>query len=263
VNELRVALVLALMLTLPGWAILAVAGGWRMWDRLQRWCVAIGLSIAFYPVLFYGVRAVVPALKPGPYKIAALLVLCAGIIIWRLRRDWRDQVAFDWLEWLVIAIVGMTLFSRCWIIRDYPYAAWSDSLHHVLLTQIAATTGQLPYEMQPYAPIPLNMYHLGLYALSATVQWLAQVPAHSALLWTAQVLSGLCGVGVFLVLDRKVSRFAAVIGVTVVGLLAHQPAFYVNWGRFTQLASQTILLIGWVVSWEAIAMWRRRTGSLP
>ena len=202
-------------------------------------------------------------LKLGPYKIGALLALCAGIIIWRLRRDWRDQVAFDGSEWLAIAIMGMTVFSRFWIIRDYPYPAWSDSLHHVLLTQITATTGQLPYEMQPYAPIPLNMYHLGLYALSATVQWLAQVPAHSALLWTVQVLSGLCGVGVFLVLDRKVSRFAAVIGVTVVGLLAHQPAFYVNWGRFTQLASQTILLIGWVVSWEAIAMWRRRTGSLP
>ena len=62
VSELRIVLVVALMLTLPGWAILVVAGGWRMWDRLQRWCVAIGLSIAFYPVLFYGVRAVVSAL---------------------------------------------------------------------------------------------------------------------------------------------------------------------------------------------------------
>ena len=246
---------------LPGWAILAATDTWRMWDRLQRWCVAIGLSIAFYPVLFYSVRAIVPALTLGPYKIAALLVLCAGIIIWRLRRDWRDQVDFDGLEWLAIAVVGMTVFTRFWIIREHPYPAWSDSLHHVLLTQITATTGQLPYDMQPYAPIPLNMYHLGLYALSTTVQWLAQVPAHSALLWTAQVLSGLCGVGVFLVLDRKVSRFAAVIGVAVVGLLSHQPAFYVNWGRFTQLASQTILLIAWLVSWEAIAMWRRQTGS--
>ena len=86
-------------------------------------------------------------------------------------------------------------------------------------------------------------------------------PGAQRLLWTAQLLSGLCGVGVFLVLDRKVSRFAAVIGVVVVGLLSHQPAFYVNWGRFTQLASQTILLIAWLVSWEAIAMWRRNSGS--
>ena len=260
-TELRFALVAALMLVLPGWAILAATDTWRLWDRLQRWCVAIGLSIAFYPVLFYSVRAIIPALKLGPYKIAALLVLCTGIIIWRLRRDWRDQVAFDGLEWLAIAVMGITVFTRFWIIREHPFPAWSDSLHHVLLTQITATTGQLPYDMQPYAPIPLNMYHLGLYALSATVQWLAQVPAHSALLWTAQVLSGLCGVGVFLVLDRKVSRFAAVIGVVVVGLLSHQPAFYVNWGRFTQLASQTILLIAWLVSWEAIAMWRRQSGS--
>jgi hypothetical protein len=259
--ELRFALVAALMLVLPGWAILAATDTWRLWDRLQRWCVAVGLSIAFYPVLFYSLRTVVPALKLGPYKITALLVLCTGIIIWRLHREWRDQVAFDGLEWLAIAVVGITIFTRFWIIREHPFPAWSDSLHHVLLTQITATTGQLPYDLQPYAPIPLNMYHLGLYALSATVQWLAQLPAHSALLWTAQLLSGLCGVGVFLVLDRKVSRFAAVIGVVVVGLLSHQPAFYVNWGRFTQLASQTILLIAWLVSWEAIAMWRRNSDS--
>jgi hypothetical protein len=259
--ELRFALVAALMLMLPGWAILAATDTWRLWDRLQRWCVAIGLSIAFYPVLFYSLRTICPALKLGPYKMATLLALCTGIIIWKLRHDWRDQVAFDGLEWLAIAVAGITVFTRFWIIREHPFPAWSDSLHHVLLTQITATAGQLPYDLQPYAPIPLNMYHLGLYALSATVQWLAQVPAHSALLWTAQLLSGLCGVGVFLVLDRKVSRFAAVIGVVVVGLLSHQPAFYVNWGRFTQLASQTILLIAWLVSWEAIAMWRRNSGS--
>ena len=260
-TELRFALVASLMLVLPGWAILAVTDTWRIWDRLQRWCVAIGLSIAFYPVLFYSLRAIIPALKLGPYKMTALLVLCTGIIIWRLRREWRDQVAFDGLEWLTIAVIGITIFTRFWIIREHPFPAWSDSLHHVLLTQLTAVTGQLPYDMQPYAPIPLNMYHLGLYALSATAQWLSQVPAHSALLWTAQVLSGLCGVGVFLVLDRKVSRVAAVIGVVVVGLLSHQPAFYVNWGRFTQLASQTILLIAWLVSWEAIATWRRHSGS--
>ena len=64
-TELRFALVASLMLVLPGWAILAVTDTWRIWDRLQRWCVAIGLSIAFYPVLFYSLRAIIPALKLG------------------------------------------------------------------------------------------------------------------------------------------------------------------------------------------------------
>jgi hypothetical protein len=41
----------------------------------------------------------------------------------------------------------------------------------------------------------------------------------------------------------------------VVGLLAHQPSWYVNWGRFTQLASQTLLLIAWVATVEALHSW--------
>jgi hypothetical protein len=110
--------------------------------------------------------------------------------------------------------------------------------------------------MEPYFPIPLGQYHLGLYSLTATTQWLAQVPAHTALLWTAQTLNGLCGLGVYLVLDRKVGRVGALVGAVTVGLLSHQPAFYVNWGRFTQLSSQTILLIAWLVTWEALATWK-------
>jgi len=256
-TELRLALTLAAMLTLPGWAILALGDSWRHWARLQRWCVAVGISIAIYPVLFYGLRAVLPFAALGPYTIGTLLALCAGVVLLRMRRDWRDQLAFDRLEWSAIAIFGMTLFTRYWIIRDHPYPAWSDSLHHTLLTLLTATRGQLPTNLEPYAPVPLDMYHLGLYALSACTQWLAQVQAHTALLWTAQALNALCCLGVYLVLDRKVGRFAGVAGAAVAGLLCHQPAYYVNWGRFTQVSAQSILLIAWVITWEAIAMWRR------
>ena len=255
-TELRLVVVLIAMFTLPGWALLTLNDSWRQWRGLQRWIVAVGISIACYPVLFYGIRSALPFLTVGPYKMGALLLACAAVAGWRMRRHWKEQFALDWLEWVAIGVFGLTLFTRFWIIRDHPYPAWSDSLHHVLLTQLTAMQGKLPTSMEPYFPIPLDQYHLGLYSLSATVQGLAQVPAHTALLWTAQVLNGLCGLGVYLVLDRKVGRVGAVVGATVVGLLSHQPAFYVNWGRFTQLSSQTILLIAWLVTWEAIATWK-------
>jgi hypothetical protein len=188
--------------------------------------------------------------------MGALLLACAAVVGWRMCRHWKEQFTFDRLEWVAIGVFGLTLFTRFWIIRDYPYPAWTDSLHHVLLTQLTAVQGKLPTSMEPYFPISLDQYHLGLYSLSATAQGLAQVPAHTALLWTAQMLNGLCGLGVYLVLDRKVGRVGAVVGAAVVGLLSHQPAFYVNWGRFTQLSSQTILLIAWLVTWEAIATWK-------
>jgi hypothetical protein len=255
ITELRLILVLISMLTLPGWALLTFNDAWRQWRGVQRWVVAVGISIACYPVLFYGLRSVFPFLTLGPYKMSALLLVFGAVIVWRMRGHWREQFTFDQLEWVALGIFGMTLFTRIWIIRDHPYPAWSDSLHHTLLTQLTATQGKLPVNMEPYSPVALGQYHLGLYSLSATVQWLAQVPAHTALLWTAQVLNGLCGLGVYLLLDRKVGRVGAVVGAAVVGLLSHQPAWYVNWGRFTQLAGQTILLIAWLVTWEAIALW--------
>jgi len=254
--ELRTLLVLAAMLLLPGWAFLAVSDLWKRWQGLQRWIVAVGCSIAFYPVLFYGIRVALPFLTLGPYKITALLVACLGVIIWRMHSSWRDQFDWDALEWVALLVFGMTLFTRFWVIRDHPYPAWSDSLHHTLLTQLTAVRGQLPYDMLPEYPIYLDQYHLGLYALSATVQWLAQVPAHTALLWTAQALNGLCGLGVYLVLDRKAGRVGAIVGATIVGLLCHQPAWYVNWGRFTQIAGQTILLVAWLVTWGTMSLYR-------
>jgi hypothetical protein len=252
------------MFILPGWAILTINSLWRQWATLQRWCLAIVISVACYPVLFYGLRAVLPAFTLGPYKMTALLVICAAVIVWRLRHTWREQFRFDALEWVAIAIVGMTVFSRFWIIRNEPYPAWTDSLHHAILTQLTAVQGGLPYDMQPYFPIPLGEYHLGLYALSATVEWLAQVPAHVALLGTAQLLNGLCGLGVYLVLDRKAGRVAALVGAAIAGLFSPLPNFYVNWGRFTQLSSATVLLTAWLITWEVIRSWKARLpGNRP
>jgi hypothetical protein len=256
IAELWAAFVLIAMLSLPGWAMLAVSNTWRQWKGLQRWIVAVSLSIAFYPLLFYGLRFAVPFFTIGPYKMGAMLLAFAAVIVWRMRAHWREQFTFYPSEWLAIGVFAVTLFTRFWIIREHPYPAWSDSLHHTLLTQLTAQQGKLPVDLEPYFPVPLNQYHLGLYSLSATVQWLARVPAHTALLWTAQVLNGLCVLGVYLALDRKVGRIGAITGAVVVGLLSHQPAFYVNWGRFTQISSQAILLVAWIVTWEAVSLWQ-------
>lgn len=255
--ELRLALALAAMLVVPGWAVLALAPNWRGDAPLVRWCLAISISIAFYPVLFYATRALVSWFQWGPNKIALLLVAGAALIVYRLRRNWREQFGFELLEWIALAIFGMTLFTRFWIIRDHPYPAWTDSLHHTLLTLLTATEGKLPYDMQPYFPVPLGQYHLGLYALSGTLEMLSGAPAHTALLWMAQALNGLCGVSVYFVLDRKVGRVGAIVGAATVGLFSFQPAWYVNWGRFTQVASQTIVLTAWLVTWDAVRSWKQ------
>jgi hypothetical protein len=257
-NYIQILVVIGGIFTIPGWAILVTTDYWKKWTTLQRWILAIGLSIAFYPVLFYSARILFPRLQIGPNKNYVILILGLVWIIYRLRGALRNQVNFNQIEWIAILIFIGTLFTRYYIAYTNPFPAWSDSLHHTLLTEIVGASGRLPKTLEPYAPTSLDMYHLGLYALTGTVQQLANVPAHTALLWTAQTLNGLCGLGIYLVLDRKVSNIGAIAGATLVGLIFHMPAWYVNWGRFTQIASQTILLIAWIVTWDAITYYQEK-----
>src|ERR1041385_2218774 len=110
-SQIRLIIVLALLFTLPGWALLVCMPGWQQWRGLQRWCLAIGLSIGVYPVLFYGARLVVPWLHLGAYEMLGLLVICGLVMIWRLRGQMSEQFSFDRLEWLTIGVFDATLFT--------------------------------------------------------------------------------------------------------------------------------------------------------
>lgn len=246
---------------LPGWAFLSFTRFWQKFSPLQRWILAIAISIAFFPLLFYFSRELLPELHIGRNKLMLMFLLLLGLIIYFQRKDWRKQFAFSGLEWLGIGIFAGTILIRFSLAYRFPVPAWSDSLHHTLITQLTALHGQLPYTLDPYEPSQLNMYHLGLYSLTGSLQILSGMPAHSALLWTAQLLNGLCGIGIYFLLDRMVGRKAAIIGALVVGFYSFQPNWYFNWGRFTQLSSQTILLIAWGVTWETVRSWRENTSE--
>lgn len=260
--EIRLILILLAVLLIPGWAILSITQVWKRWPTLQRWIIAFGLSVCFYPILFYLNRWALPQFHLGLRKNEIILGILGVIILITQRKDWKEQFHFETMEQVALVLFAVTVFSRLWTAHLQPYPAWADSLHHTMLTQIVAATGQLPYTLLPYEPSVLQMYHLGLYAITGVIQQLAKAPATTALLWTAQFLSGLSGLGVYLVLDRVSGRKGAIIGASVVGLLSFQPAWYVNWGRFTQVASQAIMLIAFALTYEAIESWRQVDGRL-
>jgi hypothetical protein len=252
--------------TLPGYALLALTGAWRDWRGWQRFCLAVGVSLSLYPALYYFARWVAPGFGFQPWMWWGLLVLSAAAI----GADWlrrRPRLHLPEAEALAFGVILLlTFLSRAWIAWEHPYPAWTDSLHHTLATALTAAHGRLPTDLNPYFDTPFSLYHLGLYAITGTVAQTAGAPAHSALLWTAQLLNTYAVLGVFLVLDRHASRTAALIGALTVGLLAHQPAFYVNWGRFTQLSAQTVFLMAWAATiavmpgplpWQATG-WRSR-----
>ena len=254
--ELKTLITIFFMLLVPGWAILAATNLWRRFEAIERWILSIGMSIAFYPVLYYLARALLPSLRLGQNKIIVMLVAFFVLIAWFLRKNWQEQFKFGKYAGHFLFILALTLLTRFWLAHNYPYPAWTDSLHHILLTDLVATTGKLPFDLQPYAPTILDQYHLGLYALTGSLQVLAEIPAHQALLWMTQAINGLCGLGVFIFLSKKVSPLAGIAGMAVVGLFSFQPALYFSWGRFTQGSSQSILLIAAFVTWETIGVWK-------
>ena len=252
-NNIGLMLIMVALFFLPGSAWLVVSKTWSRWPGLQRYFVAIGLSLATYPVLFYATRFLLPNVELGAGSIGVLLLLTLLITAWGIWKHHIFPLRLSGLEWVAVIILGLTFLSRFWIVRTHPYPAWSDSLHHTLLTQLTAENGRLPYTLEPYFPNVLAMYHLGLYALSGPVAMLAQVPAHTALLGTAQFLNSLCGIGIYLVLDRYAGRKGAIVGLAVAGLFSLHPALWVNWGRFTQLSSQVVFLFAWLFTLESVA----------
>ena len=76
-SSLRLAVALGLMLTVPGWALLGLTPVWKEWPVLRRWAVAIALSIAVFPVLYYAARVAALGLRLGPWTLRIGL-LAAG-----------------------------------------------------------------------------------------------------------------------------------------------------------------------------------------
>ncbi|MCJ7695221.1 MAG: hypothetical protein MUO40_07310, partial [Anaerolineaceae bacterium] len=84
--EMKTVLIISLLLLTPGWAFLLVSGLWQRWQGLQRWFIAIGISIAFYPLLYYLMRTLLPTVMLGRNKLLVMLAAMGLLILWQLRK---------------------------------------------------------------------------------------------------------------------------------------------------------------------------------
>jgi hypothetical protein len=93
---------------------------------------------------------------------------------------------------------------------------------------------------QPYAEITSFSYHYGFHSLVAVLYWISKIPIPQATLWTGQLLNGLAVISLVpLVMKINKNKLGGVFTIALAGLLFQMPMYYLNWGRYTQLAGKS------------------------
>ncbi|MDP2725919.1 MAG: glycosyltransferase family 39 protein [Dehalococcoidia bacterium] len=255
VTDLWVILPGIALLFLPGYALSRLVSRKDM-EPLQRVIVSVGLSLALMPLLL--LWATLGDLSWGSLAVWALLLLAGLVSMWM--RGERKEVAslLGWVrdrpQYPLLAVLFIaTLAVRLLAIRDLAIPSWGDSLHHSWIARLIAERGQVPDSYYPYFPLDSLTYHFGFHTMVAFFHWATGLPILKSVLVVGQALNALSVLTVYLLAHRLTrSHTAALLGALVVGLVSAMPAYYVNWGRYTQLAGQVILPVAAFLTIEAV-----------
>lgn len=261
----------AVLYLLPGWGMLAwlyPAWGRRGW--VEKLGLACSASLAIYPLLYLYTDLI--GLHLGqiytwlPPTMAALYLLLRRV----LRRQTEPAPLVDdksacppslAADLAFVAVMLLVILSRFWSVRTLAIPMWGDSYHHTLVTQLLVNHGGLFNSWAPYAEMTTFTYHFGFHSLAAGLHDLTGLGAPAAVLWTGQIVNLLAVLCLYPLATRLGHNpWAGVTAVLLAGLLAPMPMYYVNWGRYTQLAGQVILVSGVYLMWETLtarqAGWR-------
>ncbi len=239
------------LLMLPGLALLRL-----LWPvalaPAERWPLALGVGGALPPLLFLASAPL--GLRWGSALCWGFLALCALALAWPRGGGWPSTRFWplDRSHALLLAITGVAVLVRLYAARDLPVGQFGDSYQHTLIAQLLVDNGGLFSSWLPYVPLRTFTYHYGFHSNVAWLHWLSGEPVTRGLLVIGQLQSALAAPLAYLLTRRLLgSEPAALWAALIVGFVSPMPAFYLNWGRYTQLAGQTILPAACVV-WMAL-----------
>jgi hypothetical protein len=240
---------------LPGWGLFSLL--WFGWGGL-RWPeklgLSAGLSLALYPLLLLWTDII--GLHLGAIYAWLPPIIGLGIILWRNRKRLNvraflhfNGLMLSWADVTFIGLMALIISTRFWAIRSLDVPMWGDSYQHTMIAQLLVDHGGLFTSWQPYAELTTFTYHFGFHSAVAVFDWITRMDMPKAVLWVGQLVN-LLAVIVLYPLATKIGRgqWAGVVAILVAGLLSPMPMYYVNWGRYTQLAGQVILpVVAWVM----------------
>lgn len=252
------------MFFLPGYVILVSLCPRRELDGIQRSILSLGLSVALLPLSIL-VSSLI-GLRLNRYLVTLIFLLLCAIAVWRTGRlrggGWRSRFRphLDLVYLLLLLVFSLGLGVRLWMVRDLSVAMWGDSYHHTMISQLLVDNGGLFSSWEPYAPLRSFTYHFGFHSLVAFYHWLTGVSVIESVILLGQVLNALSIPLAYLLTERLTGeRWAGLIAALITGLLSPMPLYYVNWGRYTQLAGQILLPVAMIFALESIKKGDSRT----
>ncbi len=275
----RLCLTMPLLLIAPGYLVERAAPTAKL-PGLPRLTLWMGLSLSLIALLYLWLSAAGLALgAPLLWSLAAALTLASLAAAWwdlgsapgprppdadlPPRRDdpcgpTHSPAASGVSQiypgrilqpYVFMAIFAITLWLRLSQVDGLALPAWVDSVHHALMVRVAAETGMVPTSLRPYLPVDDLPYHWGYHVFTATLMRLSGLDLPAAMIIAGQILNALCGVAVAGLARYLWRRPAAAVGAAIAaGLISIMPAYYVSWGRYTQL-SGLLVLPGLAIAW--------------
>lgn len=264
---------LAALYTLPGWALLRL-----LWpadeplDTVVAWGLALGLSVVLPPLLL-----LLASLLHLPWNAAATwayLLLSAAVLLWPTGPEGRGSGLWGGRWWwqrlrdsappvLLVAVLLLVLVVRLFAVRELPTGLLGDSYHHTLIAQLLVEQRGLFTSWQPYTPLVTFTYHFGFHANAAFAHWISGASLPLCVLWVGQLLNALA---VALVAALTVALGGNLTGglwaAVLAGFVLTLPGHFVNWGRYTQLTGQVVLLTT-LLCWQVLALRVGRQATQP
>ncbi|MEM7030287.1 MAG: hypothetical protein AAF629_12020, partial [Chloroflexota bacterium] len=262
--------VILLLLLSPGGALLVWLWPNRDLDRYGSIIVAMGLSIACLPLMLLIAYQLNIQLTAGViWGIIVLSIVAWGIGIRnhnfsslsiKRRISFEEAGLYTTLCLLTLAVI----LSRFWVIRNLTIPLWGDSYQHTLISQLMLNHGGLFQSWQPYSFSSSFTYHFGFHSFVMIMAMLTGKTSPEAVILTGQLMNTLAVLALY-PLGYKLGdkrAWAGIGAVFIAGFMFTMPAFYVNWGRYTQLTGQVILPIAAILtfalfqhrSWKSLVL---------
>ncbi|MFC2054071.1 hypothetical protein ACFLV7_07205 [Chloroflexota bacterium] len=245
---------------IPGWALLGLLWpGWGNFHWGEKLGLSAGVSLAIYPIIFLWTHLI--GINLGRLYAWIPPIVGVLIIIWNNRKDLKHRhisppislSPFPWSDITLLLVIGLVFAVRFWVIRGLDAPMWGDSYQHTMISQLLVDNNGLFNSWEPYAELTTFTYHFGFHTLVAVFHWVTELSVIQSVLWTGQIINGLAVIGLFPLATRiGKNKWAGIAAIVLAGLIFQLPMFYVNWGRYTQLAGLTILPAAVYIAWSAL-----------